>query len=604
MTRQEIAQLEEERLLVQAALDLEKTAQERNRLGQFATPGPLAHEVMLASVSHIDLDKLGEPIRFLDPALGTGAFWSALKAMPNHSAAHGVGIEMDRIFADTSRRLWARTGLEVRCEDFTRCAAPSREQDRFDLVVCNPPYVRHHHIAKERKRALRIASARAGGVHISGLAGLYCHFLALAHPWMRRGAIAAWLIPSEFMDVNYGTALKQYLMQAVTLLQVHQFDPNDIQFDDALVSSAVVIFQNELPALNHKVEFTRGASLNAPTTRRQVAVKELRPGDRWTQFSSGMKKQVASSTATRQVQLQDIFAIRRGLVTGGNEFFVLAEQQTKDLQMSREYLTPILPGPRYLPDLEVMARNDGTPELRKRQFLIDCQLNEDAVQKKFPELWSYLRSASDAVRNRYICRNRSPWYRQEKRPAAPLLCTYLGRQRSGRRPFRFILNHSAATAANTYHLLYPLPMLNNAMRADPDLLRQIWHHLNTVDAGDLLRESRVYGGGLHKLEPSELGRISLDGLDSDLLDVLNAITGGGIPEFPVTEIGSTHRLFEAAPPRPNDSHTQSTTAIASTSIRNSGAARACTPINVLAGGGAPSKTALRASFSARPIDGS
>ena len=47
------------------------------------------------------------------------------------------------------------------------------------------------------------------------------------------------------MDVNYGKAVKHYLLSRVTLLHIHRFDPNDVQFADALVSSAVVWFRNK-----------------------------------------------------------------------------------------------------------------------------------------------------------------------------------------------------------------------------------------------------------------------------------------------------------------------------------------------------------------------
>ena len=55
---------------------------------------------------------------------------------------------------------------------------------------------------------------------------------------MADDGLAAWLIPSEFMDVNYGRAIKEYLLNQVTLLRIHRFDPSDVQFNDALVSSA------------------------------------------------------------------------------------------------------------------------------------------------------------------------------------------------------------------------------------------------------------------------------------------------------------------------------------------------------------------------------
>lgn len=76
-----------------------------------------------------------------------------------------------------------------------------RKDRGSNLVICNPPYVRHHHRAA--KTRLLAATAAASGIQMAGLAGLYCYFLGLAHAWMEPDGIAGWLIPSEFMDVNY-----------------------------------------------------------------------------------------------------------------------------------------------------------------------------------------------------------------------------------------------------------------------------------------------------------------------------------------------------------------------------------------------------------------
>ncbi len=80
----------------------------------------------------------------------------------------------------------------------------------------------------------------------------------------------------------------------------------------------------------------------------------------------------------------------------------------------------------------------------------------------------------------------------------------------GGRPFRFILNHSRATAANVYLVLYPKPVLARTLASNPELTRKVWVALNAIKPTILIGEGRVYGGGLHKLEPKELGNLPAD----------------------------------------------------------------------------------------------
>ena len=45
------------------------------------------------------------------------------------------------------------------------------------------------------------------------------------------------------------------------------------------------------------------------------------------------------------------------------------------------------------------------------------------------------------------------------------------------------------------------------MKRDPGLIRRVWEVLNAITPSQLLGEGRVYGGGLHKLEPNELANV-------------------------------------------------------------------------------------------------
>jgi hypothetical protein len=170
---------------------------------------------------------------------------------------------------------------------------------------------------------------------------------------------------------------------------------------------------------------------------------------------------------------------------------------------------------------EVIADSEGLPILGKRLFLVSCPLPEDEVKSKHPNLWAYFQKGVEAKINlKYLSTHRSPWYSQENRSAAPFVCTYMGRSDSAaERPFRFILNHSRAIAANVYLMLYPKPALEVALRKTPSLQRKLWKALNEIPPETLTGEGRVYGGGLYKMEPKELANAALSGIERKALGI-------------------------------------------------------------------------------------
>ena len=497
--------IEQRRCDLQAELDGHKTQSERNKLGQFGTPTQLARDVLRFGLS---LLPKGEGVRFLDPAIGTGSFYSALLSTRQHRPVDwACGFEIDPHYGKPAQELWAGEALQIAFGDFTRQASPGTDGERANLLICNPPYVRHHHMTGAEKVRLQGAARAAAHVELSGLAGLYCYFMALAHSWMSQGAVAGWLIPSEFMDVNYGKALKAYLLREVSLLHVHRFDPNDVQFDDALVSSAVVWFKRAKPPANHAVTFSFGGTMEKPTLSKSVGVHDLERAEKWTRFP----KQQAEAQYDGY-RLGDLFAIKRGLATGNNSFFILDEDKVHSLKLPTQFLRPILPSTRYITGDEIIADSAGVPLLEKRLFLLDCDLPEDDVKREHPALWAYLQTGVDHVALRYLCRTRRVWYTQERRPPAPIVCTYIGRSDHAGRPFRFLLNNSKATATNVYLCLYPQPLLANRLRDKTEMLRSLWQALNSISRETLLGNGRVYGGGMHKLEPKELANVPADEL--------------------------------------------------------------------------------------------
>lgn len=230
----------------------------------------------------------------------------------------------------------------------------------------------------------------------------------------------------------------------------------------------------------------------------------LRHSRKWTHFPS--RTTVESSD---ELTLGDLFAIKRGLATGSNSFFILADEDIRHWHIPRAFLKPILPGPRYLTAGIIEALPGGAPAVSPRLYLLDCSEPEDKIRITWPRFYQYLQKGREEdIQASYLASHRAPWYSQEQRPPAPFLCTYMGRSGNGKHPFRFIWNRSQATAHNVYLMLYPKGPLRDALKKHPELEKNVFRALQRITPAQLLSEGRVYGGGLHKVEPKELAQIS------------------------------------------------------------------------------------------------
>jgi hypothetical protein len=304
------------------------------------------------------------------------------------------------------------------------------------------------------------------------------------------------------------------LTSKVELLRIHRFCPSDVQFSDALVSSAVVVFRKNAPRRDAIAEMSFGGSLLSARDSAEVPIRTLRESRKWSGFPNRRAKLVGGPDG---VCLGDLFTIKRGLATGSNSFFILEMEEAERACIPKQFQRPILPGPRHV-RMDIIERDlDGYPMISPRLALIDCCLPEEEIKRRHPSFWKYLEGGkTTGIHETYLASKRRPWYSQEKRPPPPFICTYMGRTRNGNKPFRVIWNKSNATAANVYLLLYPKPALAAALNEAPELYSVVFDHLRNIEADTFVEEGRVYGGGLHKLEPKELERVPLHALANRL----------------------------------------------------------------------------------------
>lgn len=449
---------------------------ERNIKGQFATPHILAKFIVRDA-----LDRVDNPTSFLEPSCGTGAFISAIREY--NQGIKITGVEKDETVFDIASELWLDGNTDLYNEDFFEFAD---DAPKFDLLVTNPPYSRHHHLNAEEKARYGRISERLTGRHLSQLAGLHAYFILTGTALLNDGGVASWLIPSELFSVNYGKTIREYITHEVTIERIHFFNNDDLQFDDALVSSCVLVLRKKPTQVGEMALITAG-SFDRPSRSEKVPIEDLSHTKKWQHFFSRKDEDA-------ETRIGDFFSVKRGLSTGAESFYAKERAEWHELGIGDEWLTPVLPAPRFMRDTIIEADEFGWPIEHGRALLnIPFAIGEENLPET---VQSYLGTCPDKVRNSYTATHRKKWYAIEQRRPAPIVCTYMSRSDS--QPFRFVRNKSKAVVTTAYLCLYPNSELTEAE------LNEICDSLNSIEPATLINSGREYGGGLRKLEPREL----------------------------------------------------------------------------------------------------
>ena len=462
-------------------------------LGQYFTPLPLAIDIVSATKylycqNNIDI---------LEPAFGKGAFLSALRN-EGIDYADFLGIEIDNTL-NTAPDICLNVG------DFTEIL-PDKQ---YDLIITNPPYTRHHLIEKEQKERMAIKIYNELGIKINGLSGLHCYFILLADKWLKENGIAVWLLPTEFLDITYGKQIKDYLLNNVQLLKVHIYNTNyNSLFNNATVSSCVIVYRKSKPNSKQDVVFTFGDSMNLPEKQIMFSLDILSNTQKWLKLIDNS----VINTDKKEVDnhcLSDYFSIKRGIATGCNKYFILSKSEIEEKGLPLHCFTPIIENAKNIVSPTIESDENGLP-LNNNLFVLDTSLSIEEIEHIYPKLYEYLLYGLKlGIPNRYLVSKRKIWYKQENRCPAPFYCSYIARSRNGN-GFRFIWNKSISIVTNNFLMLYPKQKLVDALNHNLITDELIFEKLAHIASENFVKQSRSYATGLYKLEPSELCKVELN----------------------------------------------------------------------------------------------
>ena len=470
----------------------------RKKFAQFFTPFSIADLMAKWILGNENLQNL------LEPAFGLGVF---SRAILNHKENVEIkGFEVDETIFENAKQHFEDTGnVNILLQDYMY----NDWENKYDGIICNPPYFKFHdydnkNILKEIETNLKCK--------LNGFTNLYTLFLLKSIHQLNPNGRCAYIIPSEFLNSDYGRLVKTYLIKSKALRHIIVVDFEENVFDDALTTASIILCAND--NLTDKVQFSNIQSLkdlskiddiianypNFSETEQTYNISELNPEIKWKAYyqkqnSIKFKNLVPFSTYAKVV---------RGIATGSNEYFTFNLSKAKRYSIQEENLLPCICSAKdaktsffTTQDFEELKKND------KPIFLFNAKNSNDENVNSYIQ-----KGETEEINKRFLTAIRTPWYSLENRQPAPIWVSVFNRT-----GLRFIRNEANISNLTSYHCIYP-KQTNLFSQINTDLL---FAYLLTDTAKQIFEDnSRQYGNGLQKFEPNDLNKGMM--LDLVLLD--------------------------------------------------------------------------------------
>ncbi|GAB06668.1 N-6 DNA methylase [Gordonia amarae] len=464
----------------------------RKARGAFFTPTPVAR--FLADWAVRDPSDA-----VLEPSCGEAVF---LHEAGDKVGEQGrlVGVELHAASARQAARTLAAEGIDadIHTGDFFA----HTEFGGYDAVVGNPPYVRYQDFSGADRATAQRAALR-GGVRLTNLASSWAAFTVHAALHLRAGGRLALVLPAELLTVNYAGAVRRFLMDRFSHVELVLFTERvipEVQEEVILLLADGYAPGTGVSGTDHMIVRSLHNADDLGALAAESPARRWMPTDKSAKWSAGLLSADGLDTYTRALGeagfagLQTWGETTLGMVTGNNRFFTLSPAKAAELGLAATdtiALSP--PGSRHLRTMNLTAAQLASLAADGQATLL---FRPPATPSRAAR--HYIRSGVDLdVHQAYKCRVRTPWWRVPYLKPADLLLTYMNADTP-----RLASNQARAHHLNSVHGVYLRPDL----RADGMSLLPL-ASLNSLTLLGAELVGRPYGGGMLKIEPREADQL-------------------------------------------------------------------------------------------------
>ncbi len=459
----------------------------RKKYAQFFTPKTIAEIMAKWLLAHNEIENV------LEPAFGLGIFSRLLIEQNKNLNIKGFDVD-PIIFKSAQQNFPENSNVQLFLEDYLF----NDWDNKYDGIICNPPYFKFHDY--ENKRTLKEIKQKLR-INLSGFTNIYTLFILKSIYQLNKNGRIAYIVPSEFLNSDYGTYIKDYLLKSNTLRHIIIFDFKENVFDDALTTSAILLL-----AKDDNIEKVQISKINNvkqlktisefiekyPTIEGEISIdkNKIDPNIKWRSYYQ--KQQ--SSKYKNLIKFSEVAKVVRGIATGANDYFSFNIQKAKKHKIGENYLLPCITKSK---DIEKPFFTTNDFEILKNKnanvFLFDADKKQ---QDKNVSLYIE-KGEQEEINKKFLTSKRKPWYKLENRIPPPIWVGVFNRT-----GLKFIRNEANIRNLTPFHCIYLADNLFNKINID-----LLFAYLLTDIAKQIFDDNRrEYGDGLKKFEPNDLNK--------------------------------------------------------------------------------------------------
>ena len=439
----------------------------------------------------------------LEPSAGDGRFLSMLS--PESEKIKAIELFEEKVL-DIQKR-FNFPNLKIEKANFLDYAEKNKE--KYSLIIGNPPYINPKNMAKEDIEKGK-ALCKMESLEVSAMQNMWLAFVVGASRLVMENGTIFFVLPMEFLQVQYAEKLRIYLENKFNIIHIISFETAifpEIEQDVCLVY--MTNRKENPPYILYEI-------YNSPlceTPSYSNVIKKNKPLKKWSNAILSDEDIALLKDKSNQYKIVKELGISApGIVTGSNKYFILKEEQVK-MYRCEEYVLPILQKNSYVSENTILIDDKLFDDIKKKRRPLFL-LNLSGVHKEdMPEkLWEYLEWAKKQkvgdteLIKRYKCANRKPWY------AVP------------------IVNKGEVVFFKRYHLV-PRVYINYAdihttdagyhIRLDEKWNKEsvVFCFYNSLTLAQCEFQGRYYGGGVSELVPSEFKELPIPYYEIEKKDI-------------------------------------------------------------------------------------